>query len=267
MYKEKFNLAGKKIIITGANGILGRHQVTALLEMGARVFMTDVNPGGIDEFRTSLTADERARVSFDVLDITREAAIAEYYEKLDAKGISANVLINNAAAKSENFFEPFDNYHLEDWNQVMNVNVTGAFLMSKYALQRMMKLREGLIINFSSIYGINGPDARIYEGSFYMGREINTPPVYATSKAATIGLSKYIATTYGKYNIRSNVITPGGIFSGQNDTFVGKYSARVPLGRMGEPEDIASAVTFLCSDAARYLNGHNLVVDGGLNAW
>ena len=267
MYQEKFALNEKVIVLTGANGILGRHQTLALLEMGAKVCMLDVNDDGIIDFIGGMDEKLLGNVSFHKLDIVNENEIIDFFNFLDGQTIQPNVLINNAATKSENFFEPLENYNLEDWNQVMNVNLTGMFLVSKHILKRMVVKKEGVIINFSSIYGINGPDSRIYEGSFYMGREINTPPVYSASKAGAVGLTKYIATVYGGRNIRCNSITPGGIFSGQNPVFVEKYSARVPLGKMGDPEDIACAVAFLCSEAAKYINGMNLIVDGGLSAW
>jgi NAD(P)-dependent dehydrogenase (short-subunit alcohol dehydrogenase family) len=125
----------------------------------------------------------------------------------------------------------------------------------------------GSIVQTSSIYGVLGPDLRIYKGSRYLGREITTPAVYAASKAGVVGLSRYLATTWAIHQIRVNSVTPGGILSGQNDEFVSRYSDRVPLGRMGTPDEIASAVVFLASNASSYVTGQNLIVDGGLEAW
>ena len=100
-----------------------------------------------------------------------------------------------------------------------------------------------------------------------MGVEINTPAVYATSKAAVIGLTKYLATYWAKDNIRVNAITPGGVESGQNEKFQSLYSKRVPLGRMGEASEMVGALVYLASDASSYVTGQNLIVDGGLTAW
>jgi NAD(P)-dependent dehydrogenase (short-subunit alcohol dehydrogenase family) len=111
------------------------------------------------------------------------------------------------------------------------------------------------------------PDQRIYEGSWYMNRQINTPAIYSTSKAAVVGLTKYLATYWADEGIRVNTLVPGGAESGQNDEFKRRYSARVPLGRMAQPYEIVGAVLYLASDASRYVTGHSLVVDGGLNAW
>ena len=125
----------------------------------------------------------------------------------------------------------------------------------------------GSIIQTASIYAVVGPDQRIYEGSLYEGRPINTPPVYSASKAGVVGLTKYLATYWGGKGVRVNTLTPGGVASGQNETFVGRYSARVPLGRMADSKEIATALVFLASDASSYITGQNLIVDGGLSAW
>jgi NAD(P)-dependent dehydrogenase (short-subunit alcohol dehydrogenase family) len=131
----------------------------------------------------------------------------------------------------------------------------------------MAERRHGSIINTLSIYGIVAPDQRIYEGAFYEGKAINTPAVYSASKAGLWGLTKYLAAYWGASGVRVNAITPGGVFSGQNDAFVQRYSARVPLGRMGQREEMAAAVVYLASEASSYVTGQNLVVDGGLTVW
>ena len=126
---------------------------------------------------------------------------------------------------------------------------------------------HGAIVNTLSIYGIVAPDQRIYEGSEYLGRPINTPAVYSASKAGLWGLTRYLAAYWGPKGVRVNAVTPGGVFSGQNEMFVERYSQRVPLGRMARPDDIVQAMAYLASDAATYINGHNLVVDGGWTVW
>ena len=149
----------------------------------------------------------------------------------------------------------------------MGVNVNGMFLCCQTVAREMEKNRAGSIINISSIYGMVAPDQRIYQGSFYEGREINTPLIYSTSKGAVISLTRYLATYLAKYGIRVNTVTPGGVYSGQNEMFVKKYSEKCPLGRMAQPEEIFSAVYFLASDASSYITGHNLIVDGGWSVW
>jgi NAD(P)-dependent dehydrogenase (short-subunit alcohol dehydrogenase family) len=182
-----------------------------------------------------------------------------------------DILHNNAAGKSDNlshFFAPFEEYELSQWNQIMDINLGGMFLVAKHVGKFMVEQNKGgSIIQTSSIYGIMGPDNRIYEGSFYLEHQINTPAVYSASKSAVIGLTKYLATYWANKGIRVNTITPGGIESGQNEVFKQKYSNRVPLQRMGKPHEIAGALLYLASDASAYVTGQNIIIDGGLSAW
>ena len=131
----------------------------------------------------------------------------------------------------------------------------------------MKKKIAGSIIQTASIYGVVAPDQRIYEGSRYLDRQISSPAVYSASKAAVIGLSNYLAAYWGHLGIRVNTITPGGMESGQNETFKNKYSARVPLNRMGNANELLGALIYLASDASSYVSGQNIIVDGGLTVW
>jgi NAD(P)-dependent dehydrogenase (short-subunit alcohol dehydrogenase family) len=150
----------------------------------------------------------------------------------------------------------------------MGVNIDGMFLMAQAVGKQMIAQGHGgSIIQTASIYGVAAPDQRIYEGSQYLGRPINTPAVYSASKAAVIGLTRYLASYWGSQGIRVNTLTPGGVESGQNDVFSRKYSARVPLGRMARTDEMQSALLFLASDASSYVTGQNLIIDGGLTCW
>ena len=150
----------------------------------------------------------------------------------------------------------------------MSVNIDGMFLVAQSVGIQMVKQDcGGSIIQTSSIYGLAAPDQRIYSGSSYLGREINTPAVYTTSKAAVIGLTNHLATYWAEKGIRVNTLTPGGVESGQNEEFKRRYSARVPLGRMAIASEMVGALIYLASDASSYVTGQNIIVDGGLNAW
>ena len=150
----------------------------------------------------------------------------------------------------------------------MSVNLDGMFLVAQAVGKVMVSQgKGGSIVQTSSIYGWIGPDQRIYKNSVYLDREINTPAVYAASKAGVIGLTKYLATYWAKNNIRVNAIAPGGAESGQNDEFIRRYSARIPMERMAKPYEIVGALLYLASDASSYVTGQTIVVDGGLCAW
>lgn len=261
------DLKDKVVLLTGGGGILGSRFAKALAACGARVALVDRDSEKAEETAQSINRENQNLVQPFAIDITQPEQLKQLKATVESKLGPVDVLINNAAVKSPNFFEPFESFPLEDWNTVMAVNTTGVMLGCQIFGSAMAERGGGSIINTLSIYGIVAPDQRIYEGSEYEGRAINTPAVYSTSKAAVWGLTKYLASYWGDKGVRVNAITPGGIFSGQNKTFVKKYSARVPLGRMGEPDELCGAVLFLASDASSYVTGQNIVVDGGLSAW
>ncbi len=262
-----FDLSGRSAIVTGGAGILGRHFCQALADHGAKVAVVDYNADGAQAL-----AEELGRGCIGLgCDITQPESVAEMAANAEEALGPITILHNNAAAKGhdlEAFFAPLEEYSLEQWRQIMAVNVDGMMLVAQSVGGRMIKAGQGgSIIQTSSIYGLVGPDERIYEGSEYMGVAINTPAVYATSKAAVVGLTRWLATTWAKHGIRANTLTPGGNESGQNEEFKSRYSSRVPLGRMGQPREMTGALVYLASDASSYVTGQNIVVDGGWTAW
>jgi 2-deoxy-D-gluconate 3-dehydrogenase len=159
----------------------------------------------------------------------------------------------------------FENYPLELWNQALQVNLTGMFLCCQAAARPMLAQGGGVMINLSSIYGLAGPDQRLYQRE---GQPPQYKPVYyAVTKAGVIGLTRYLATYFAGKNIRVNTLSPGGVFNGHDDDFVQAYSARTVLGRMAAKDDMNGALLFLASDASQYMTGANLVVDGGWTTW
>lgn len=252
------------VVLTGGGGIIGRAITTALTEQGHIVAVVDRDLDAATR-ACALGVEGRAHpyrcdvASFeDLIELQSEVAI-------DLGAIRA--LICNAASKSENFFDPFEVFPREDWDEVMATNLTAPMLAAQVFGPDMAAAGSGSIVNVLSVYGIVAPDQRIYEGSEYEGRPINTPAVYSASKAGLWGLTKYLASYWGASGVRVNAITPGGVFSGQNDTFVENYSRRTMLGRMAQPEEIAAAAGFLLSAGSTYVTGQNIVVDGGLTAW
>lgn len=261
--KDAFSLDGKVVVLSGAAGIIGTQVVKGFLEAGARVFAIDRDA---DMLSDRLGPVHESLITC-VADVSRRESLADAHGLLTSRWGEADGLLNNAATKSENFFEPFETFPVDEWNEVMSVNLTGAMLCAQVFGSPMAQRGRGSIVNTLSIYGIVAPDQRIYEGSEYLGRAINTPAIYAASKAGLWGLTKYLAAYWGHKGVRVNAITPGGVFSGQNDTFVENYSHRTPLGRMAQTDDMVNAMRYLTSDAAKYVTGHNLVVDGGWTAW
>ncbi len=270
-YLEKFNLDGKTAIVTGGAGILGSHFCSGLAEAGANVAVVDINIEEAQNVANSITTRFGVRAVAFECDITSEMSVKGMVESVLAEFGEISILHNNAAGKSNNldaFFADFEDYDLAQWKEIMGTNLDGMFLVAKHVGKVMKEQQKGgSIIQTSSIYGVMAPDQRIYEGSYYLDRQINSPAIYSASKAGVIGLTKYLATYWAKEGIRVNAITPGGVESGQNDTFKKNYSNRIPLGRMSQPEEMVGALIYLASDASSYVTGQNIIVDGGLNAW
>jgi len=270
-YRDLFDLHGKVAIVTGGLGILGRGFCRGLAEFGADVAVVDLDDDACATFASELGDESGVQavgVSCDIADRTSvQDMIAEVVSALGG----VHILHNNAASKSDDlkaFFAPFEDYSLEEWRRIMAVNIDGMFLVAQAAGRQMIRQGTGgSIIQTSSIYGIRGSDKRIYEGSLYLGGQISNPAVYSTSKAAVVGLTKYLAAYWADQGIRVNTLTPAGIESGQNETFKARYAARVPLGRMARAQEVVGALIYLASDASSYVTGQNIVVDGGLSSW
>ena len=267
-----FDLSGRVAVVTGGGGILGRGFCKVLAENGASIAILDV-----DNESAEITAESIRSSMVGAKLIVLECNVSDPVQVNDtiSKVISyfggIDILHNNAVTKSSDlnkFFEPLESYSFSTWREVMSVNIDGMFLMAQAVGRQMVEQNHGgSIIQTSSIYGLVAPDQRIYKGSSYLGRSINSPVVYTTSKAAVIGLTKYLASYWGDKGIRVNTLTPGGVESGQNTKFSQTYSMRVPLGRMARADELESALLFLASDASSYVTGQNLIIDGGLTCW
>jgi len=236
----------KKAIITGANGQLGRAFVEALTGKGYFIYAVDLN---IEKITTS------ENVQPVKLDITDEIGVHKFFSIIE----SLDVLINNAGV---GVFTPFENRTAAEFKKVMEVNLLGTFLMSQSSVKIMKNSDGGKIINIASIYGSTSSDERIYGDS---GR--NNSEVYSASKAGVINMTKYMAAHFGKYNIQTNAISPGGIYNQQSLDFVTNYQYKTPMQRMGNINDLLSTLFYLISEDTGYTNGQNISVDGGFLAW
>ena len=236
----------KNAIVTGANGKIGRTFVDSLVTNGYFVYALDLNTDG---FKIS------KNVELVKLDITEEESVHDFFSSVD----NLSVLINNAGI---GVFTSFEDRTAKEFKKVMEVNLLGSFLMSQAAVKIMKKKGGGKIVNIASIYGSTSSDERIYGDS---GR--NNSEVYSATKAGLINMTKYMAAHFGKYNIQTNAISPGGIHNQQSIDFVRNYEYKTPMQRMGAVEDLLSTLHYLISDDTAYTNGQNISVDGGFLAW
>jgi len=270
-YRDLFDLSGKIAVVTGGAGILGKHFCAGLAESGAKVAVVDLDEEKAVGLAKELSLRYKSQVVGIRCDVSEPASVKTMVNDVLTEFGEINILHNNAAGKSDDldaFFAPFEEYSLDQWRNIMSVNLDGMFLVAQaIGKQMVVQGKGGSIIQTASIYGVMSPDHRIYEGSFYLNRQINTPAVYAASKAGIIGLTKYLATYWADKGIRVNTLTPGGTESGQNDEFKRRYSSRIPMNRMAKAHEMVGALLYLASDASSYVTGQNIIVDGGLSSW
>lgn len=268
---EKFSLKGKTAIVTGGSGLLGAEFCRTLAEAGANVIVADLN-----EKAAETTAAQISGLGYSVLpvqvDITRVEAVRQMISKALQTFGRVDVLVNSAAIDPK--FDPghpgvdngaFETYPVELWRQALDVNLTGSFLCAQAVAEPMLKQGSGSIINLCSMYGLVGPDQRLYKKTGQPERF--KPAFYPVTKAGILGLTRYLATYFAGKGIRANALTPGGIFNDNDDEFLKNYSARAVMGRMARKDEMNGALLFLASDASSYMTGSNLVVDGGWTAW
>ena len=268
MSQSSFQLEGKVIIITGGVGLLGREYTRAVSEAGGIPIIADLN--GVDAEAVAQSAGgEALGIGVDVSDKaavqTMVQQVLDRYGRID--GLVNNAAINPKFDAGEKHLDTFEDFPLDAWNQSLAVNVTGMFLCAQAVVPTMLQQGSGVIINVASTYGISGPDQRLYIPDDPDKPRSYKPVTYTVSKAAAIGLTRYLAAYYGEQGIRVNTLTPGGVYTNQDDDFVRRYSSRTPMGRMAEKHEYCGALIFLLSDASSYMTGSNLIVDGGWTAW
>ena len=274
---DRFDLTGKTALVTGAAGLLGVQHASALLESGASVVVTDVGQAQLAGAREELAGlfDAR-RIVTHVMDVTRKESIITVAEALVATGMRVDILVNNAAIDpkvkgDQGLVETsrLEHFPLDQWNLQVSVGLTGAFLCSQVFGAAMARDdKGGVILNIASDLSVFAPDQRLYRRQGVAEEMQPVKPVtYSVIKSGIVGLTRYLATYWADRGIRANALSPGGVLNGQGEEFVQRLSALIPLGRMAARDEYRAAVQFLCSDASAYMNGQNIVMDGGRSAW
>lgn len=254
-----FDVSGRVIVLTGACGLIGRTTARALSERGAKLVLADVPPKDPAAFATELGGDT---AGFHC-DVSQIEAVRRLVEATLERHGRVDVLINNHHylarqawdARAEVFPE-------EAWRAIVDVNLTGTFLMCREFGAVMLRQGRGNIINLASTYGVVSSNPELYTDN-----RLASPIAYSASKGGVIMLTKYLACYWGKRGVRVNALTPHGVWNHHEEAFEKRFSAMSPLGRMMQPAEIVGAVLFLVSDASSYVNGSNLLVEGGWTAW
>lgn len=263
--KALMNLNGRRALITGATGGLGRVMADTLAELGADLVLVDRPGSDFESLIAVLTERWGVNIQHRFCDLEQQVQRTELMDSLKSGRKGLNILINNAAfvgsSELQGWAVPFEEQTVETWRRALEVNLTAVFDLCQ-GLAPLLKVAEGAnIINIASIYGMYGPDWSLYEGT-----SMSNPAAYGASKGGLIQLTRWLATTIAP-SVRVNAISPGGVFRNQPEAFVQRYEVRTPLGRMSTEDDFRGGVAYLASDLSRYVTGQNLSVDGGWGAW
>ena len=274
---HNFDLTGKTALITGAAGLLGMEHAAALLDSGATVVLTDIATAGLESASASLALNsDAARIHSRLMDVTKQNEISAVAEDLSASGLRIDILINNAAIDpkvkgDQGIVETsrLENFSLSQWDLQIAVGLTGAFLCSQIFGTAMANDGcGGVILNIASDLSVIAPDQRLYRLDSKTDETQPVKPVtYSVIKTGLIGLTRYLATYWADRGVRANALSPAGIYNGQGDEFVQRLTSLIPLGRMANRSEYRSVVQFLCSDASSYMNGQNIILDGGRSVW
>jgi NAD(P)-dependent dehydrogenase (short-subunit alcohol dehydrogenase family) len=260
-----FDLNEKTVVITGGAGLIAKEYAKVLSNHGAEVILVDSNEIKCNEVVLELNK-LGYKVSGYFCDVGKKSSWELLLEFVISSAGKVDVLINNASftnqSKSKEFDFNFEDTALEDWNSIIDVNLTGTFLGCQVFGKYFLEHGKGNIINISSLYGVVSPHHKIYPGT-----GIFQPAAYSVSKHGVIGLTKFLATLWAERGIRVNALTPGGVFNGHSGPFFEKYKELNPSGRMCQPTELCGGIVYLASDASSHVVGHNLIIDGGWSVW
>lgn len=244
-------LKNKVIILTGAGGLIGRQSLRHLVSCGAIVVAVDVNDFENDAalfLKNDITNPEEIDTLLQI--------VLEKFDRVDG-------LVNLAYPRTADWGAKFEDIPYHSWAKNVDMQLNAVFYICQKTIEIMKMQNCGSIVNIASIYGVVGNDFTLYEE--YGG---TSAAAYSAIKGGVINFSRYLASYNGKYNVRVNCVSPGGVLDekNQNPSFIKKYSEKSPLKRLGNAEEIVPAISFLLSDDASFITGHNLMVDGGWTA-
>ena len=267
-----YNLENKTILVTGANGQLGLSLVDNLVKQSVNVIATDVKSDNILRLIKKRNWNSK-KILFFKCDLQEEKQVKNLFKSLKYKIVSLDALVCNAGVA---VFEHFLERKTSSFDKVVNVNMRGLFyFIREFIKYKKNSKKKSVIVNVASHYGLVAPDLSIYTDTKRMSSE-----VYGASKAAIIQMTRYFAVNAVKYGIRTNSISPGGIKDDENPlgnkatqkikqglNFRKRYNDRCPMRRLAKVQEVVDPILFLLSPASSYINGHNIVVDGGYTAW
>ena len=270
MTEGSFRLDNQVAVVTGACGRLGPVWAEALVDAGARVAALERPGAPVSAGYAALTRRAGDRLRLFECDVTDRRSIEAAVDGVVSQMGEPVVLVNNAGVdQPPDSSSPrlrIDDLPIDQFRRMVEVNLLGTFQMTQVVGGRMVTCGRGSIVNIGSLYASVSPDQRFYD---HLPGDVPflKSPAYGASKAAVVNMTRYFATLWGPCGVRVNTLSPGGVLAGQDEHFRAKYSARVPLGRLAQPDDLKGPLVFLASSASSYVTGHELRVDGGFTAW
>jgi len=262
---EMMDLSGRVALVTGGGGRIGAAIVEALAELHASVAILDSDRARAEQVANDIGAAYPVKVLVLAADLEDTDNVPRAVGEIERAFGRLDILVNCAAfvgtSELKGWAVPFAEQDLATWKRALDVNLTAAFALAQNCAPLLTESGSGSIINVASIYGLVGPDLRLYDGTGY-----GNPAAYAASKGGLLQLTRWLATVMAP-SVRVNAITPGGVWRDQAEAFVERYVERKPLRRMAAEEDIKGAIAYLASDLSSYVTGQNVVVDGGWTAW
>lgn len=258
---DLFSLKGRTVFITGGAGYLGAAMCEALAELGASIAIAELKPDAADALVERLRTEYGVRAMGVACNVREPESLREALRQTAAELGGIHVLINNAYAGNKNRFETIT---YEEWRANVDIGLNAVFYGVREALEYLKQTR-GVVLNTASMYGHVAPDYRLYEGNPHA-----VPASYNAAKGGVLQLTRYLASFLSPHGIRVNAISPGAFphaWQQMDEEFARRLSAKAPLGRVGEPDDLKGAVALLCSDAGKFMTGQNICVDGGWTVW
>jgi NAD(P)-dependent dehydrogenase (short-subunit alcohol dehydrogenase family) len=258
-------MSGRRVLITGGAGHLGKVMAETMAELGASIVLVDLPGAQFENIQYDLIHQWKVSCLCIECDLELEEERKRVIKEIKSDGKGLNCLINNAAfggaTALEGWVMPFEAQSLATWRRALEVNLTAPFHFSQAFAPELKAAQGGNIINIISIYGELGPNWQLYEGT-----EMGNPAAYAASKGGLAQLTRWLATTLAP-QIRVNAISPGGVFRNQPAAFVDRYVSKTPLNRMATEDDFRGAVAYLAGDQSSYVSGQIIRVDGAWSAW
>ena len=268
-----FSLKGRVAIVTGGAGLLGVRHAEAIAAADGVPVLADIRGEDAEAGASDIATAYGVPAIGIECDVSRPESIEALLQVVLKRLGRLDILVNNAANNPKvetpgQSFSRLERFTTEQWNADIAVGLTGPFLCAKIIGSVLAAQKRGVIINISSEYGIIAPDQRLYFEQERPADQQHVKPVtYSVVKAGLHGLTLYLATYWAHAGVRVNTISLGGVENGQPAAFVERAAARIPMGRMAQPDDFQGALVYLCSDAAAFVTGANLVVDGGKTIW